>query len=350
MKRCFLFVTLVIIFYSVSLKSSESRTLVSDNNWISEKQREYNERIYLTDMGSGVTIEEARVLAVQNLTERLIATLQGTRITRRNIEETSEIRNTGRQDLIIKGTTFSGGVDISTNVKLIGVEIIISPLQSDGRYYAFAYMNRQESAARYRQLIAENERAVTSLIEDAGGRFAGQLISVQRWQEAALLAFETDTAYTVYSVLSSNQPLNRPIYGNLRNATEVKLAADEAKNLFSIKVEVTGDVNGRITNAISTSINSLGYRTGSQNLNTYVLSASFILTNEEINNPDYKFASYTLQYSLVSSSGSTLFTGYSEGIEGHQVISQARDWAIRSAIQNIETTGFKSEFEKFLKQ
>ena len=344
MKRLMIFLFCILCF---SLSYTQTRTLISNQGWIENLQREFDERTYLTDQGRGNNIAEARDRAIQNLTERMIADVRTMRVTTRNISERNEIQSGNRTDMVIRTQTHEGETNINTNVRLIGIEIQVSPLQNDGSYYAFVYMNRRQSADRYRDMINNNVTSITSLIDDARGSM-GQLLAIQRFREAAELAYETDMLYTIYGVLNPTVTIPRPVYGDFRNATEVRIAADEVNRNFAIRVNVRGDVNNRIRSAMTSAINNMGFNAITTGNALYLLEAEMILEEAESNNPNFVYFRYILNYTLRDSQGQIIFSDSDTGREGAAIQANARDATIRNAVRTITETGFSQKFKGFM--
>ncbi|MCL2065803.1 MAG: hypothetical protein FWG98_15730 [Candidatus Cloacimonetes bacterium] len=341
---------LMIFFFCMfcfSLGYTQTRTLISNQSWIENLQREFDERTYLTDQGSGSSTTEARDRAIQNLTERMIADVRTMRVTTRNISERNETQSGNRTDIVIRAQTHEGETNINTNVKLIGIEIRVSSIQDDGMYYAFVYMNRRQSADRYRDMINNNVSSIVSLIDDARNSM-GQLLAIQRFREATDLAYETDMLYTIYGVLNPTVSISRPVYDTYLNATEVRIASDEVSRNFAIRVNVRGDVNNRIRSAITTAINNMGFNAIITGNALYLLEAELILEEAESTNPNFVFYRYVLNYTLRDNQGQIVFSDSDTGREGATIEANARETALRLAVRTIADSGFNEKFKEFL--
>ena len=325
----------------------DARTLVSNQRWVEDQQREFDERTYLTAQGSGVNSSEARDKAIQNITERMIADVRTMRVTTRNISERNEIQSGNRTDIVIRAQTHEGETNINTNVKLIGLDIRVSPIQDDGIYYAFVYMNRLQSADRYKDMISDNITSIINLIDDARNNL-GQLLAIQRFREATDLANETDMLYTIYGVLNPTQTIQRPVYGDYTNATEVRIASDEVRKNFAIRVNVNGDVNNRIRSAMTSALNNMGFNAINTGNMLYSIEAELILEEAESSNQNFVYYRYILNYTLKDNTGKIIFAESDTGREGAAHEANAKDTTIRNAIKTIAENGFSEKFKAFL--
>jgi len=335
--------------FCISLGNTQTRTLISNQSWIENLQREFDERTYMTDQGFGSSVTEARDRAIQNLTERMIADISTVRVTTRSISERIETQSGNRTDIVIRGQSHESETNINTNVKLIGVEIRVSPIQDDGMYYAFVYMNRRQSAERYRDLINNNVTSIISLIDDARNSM-GQLLAIQRFREATELAYETEMLYIIYGVLNPTVSITRPEYGDYKNATEVRIASDEVSRNFAIRVNVRGDANNRIRSAITSAINDMGFNATTTGNALYLLEAELILEEAESNNPNFVFYRYSLNYTLRDNQEQIIFSDSDTGREGASLEANARDAVLRDAVRTISKTGFSQKFKAFTEE
>jgi hypothetical protein len=346
MKRTIIF---SIYLLCVLICHIEARTLVSNQRWVESKQREFDSRTYLTDHGSGSSEIEARDRAIQNLAERMIADVTTTRVTTRSVNERSEIQSGSRTDMVLRTQTHDGETNINTDVKLIGVEIQTSPVQDDGLYYAFVYINRKQGAERYRDMINNNITSIISIIDDTRGNL-GQLFAIQRFREATALAYETDMLYVIQGVLEPTETINRPVYGDFRNPTEIRIASEELSRNFAIRVNVKDDINNRIRTAMISELNKIGLNAISQGNALYFLDVELILEESVANNNDYVFYRYVLNYSLRNNQGQIVFTGQDTGREGAASTTGAKETTLRSAVKTISEKGFIEKFKAFIEK
>ena len=339
-------IIMFIILLLISLGISQTRRAVSNQYWIENLQKEYDERTYLTEQGSGDSIIEARDRAIQNLTERIIIDVKTIRVTTDNITERSETQSGSRTDIVIKAHTYEEETSISTNVKLIGTEIQVSPIQNDGKYYALVYMNRRQSADRYRDMINNNIASINSLIQDAR-RNMGQLLAIKRFSEAINLAYETEILYLVYGILEPSMSIPAPEYEYYKNATEIRIASDEIRRNSTIIINVKGDVNNRINAALTAVINNMGFNVVTTRNSLYLLETEMILQKAESNN-NYYFFRYIFNYTLRDNYGQIIFADSDSGREGATSELNARDVTIRTALKDIADTGFSEKFKSFI--
>jgi hypothetical protein len=225
---------------------------------------------------------------------------------------------------------------------LIGVQRESWTDKNNNTVYALARMNRAECSARYRSLIAENEKLIKNLTEDAK-RQNPTFEAYEKLIAAAGVAELSDALYGILSVLDTRSESFAPAYGNARAVKE--LLRSEAGSIV-IKIDIQGDSDSRLTKAFEQIFSGYGFRTGTVNQgNVYSLKGNFKTENSD--SGSLKFTSFDLSVSLSDKNGVTLFPYTETGREGHINQSGARQRAI-STVENRIAEEFAQKFNAWL--
>ena len=234
-------------------------------------------------------------------------------------------------------------VSTSTVSGLVGVQTETWESR-DGVWYANARMNRRECSARYAAMIRENERVIDHLKEEAG-KNPETFEAYEMLNLARSVALVTGNLHSLLTVLDPAAISRRLSYGN---AEAVDTLAQNAARAIVITVNVNGIESDRITKAFTECFNSRGFRTNTTGRNPYILDASFLLEDVELENSPNKFVRYILNSSLRNIDGVEIFSFSENKREGHLTEAEARQRTLRAAEQSIGSTGFALKFDAFL--
>jgi hypothetical protein len=231
---------------------------------------------------------------------------------------------------------------VSDVAGLIGVEkdFWTAP---DGTVYACTRMNRGESVTRYTALVAENDRVITALKQDAAARPA-TFDAYETLVFAASLAAVTDNFRAILAVLGAAD--RRPAYGS---AADVNALAVASAHLITVAVKVRGDTTGRVAAAFSAALTSRGFRTDAP-APGYTLSADFTAEDRPGTGAaaSYQFVYYTVKTAIANKVGTGVFAFTWNGNEGHPTAAGAAQRALRDAEEIIATGDFAKAFDAYL--
>jgi len=343
---------LVFIFFSTFLFSCAGSPQVenvpasaSAPLWVVDTEKVYPDRDWLCVVEAEQDAKLAERAAISRLAQVFKVDLVS--ITNANRQLAESVSNVKGKEKIITSQSNEIAqelVSVSDVSGLIGLQVE-SWANPKGRSYANARMNRKECSARYSAMIHENEKVIDGLLSSAE-KNSQTFEAFQMLNLAYSFAVVTDNIHSLLTVIDTSTISTRPSYGN---ASAVKTLAQNAGRSIVITVKVNGDSSGRIEKAFTESLNSRGFRTSSTGGNSYLLAVSFQVEAADINNPDFKFARYVLNYSLKDKKGVELLSSSDNGREGHRTDSEAKQRAIRAAEQSILSNGgFAGNFDVFL--
>jgi hypothetical protein len=231
---------------------------------------------------------------------------------------------------------------------LIGVQSDVWTAK-DGTAHANARMNRAECAARYSAMIRENEKVIRLLKEEAA-RNPETFDAFESLNFAVTVAVVTDNFQRLLEVLDTSAVSRPPDYGS---ADTVRVLAQNAARSIIITVQIKGDVNDRVTKALTAVLEKKGFRTSpaaGSGSNPYLLSAAFELEEVVLSNQTNKFVRYLLTAGVEDRNGKEVFSYSENGREGHVSESEARQRALRVVETSIGSgsEGFAAKFDAYL--
>jgi hypothetical protein len=229
---------------------------------------------------------------------------------------------------------------------LIGVQRDVWTDGRGGLVYASARMNRAEGATRYKALIQENEKLIETLKASAK-RASGTFTAYENLTFAASAAELTDNFYTILGVLNPGAANQRPAYGN---AEAIRSSLREEAALIVVQVEVSGDVDSRLSKAFASVFSKRGFRTSgaASAERPYTLKADFKTEDAPNNDTRYKYVRFVLTAVLMGKDGAELLSFSETGREGHAIPGEAQQRVIRSTETVITEGGFAEEFDAYL--
>jgi hypothetical protein len=214
---------------------------------------------------------------------------------------------------------------------------------ANGEVYANVRMNRAECSARYERLIEENEN-FTRLIREKAEAAAGSFEAPALLDFAEPVTALTGDFYAILSVLQNEAPGQK--YGN---AVELKLLREELSRLIVVRVEVRGDVDGRLARAFASVFSERGYRTaGEKTEGSHILRADF--KTEDLGQTDgqHHYVRFTLGGALIDKNGAELLSFSETDRAGHLRPEAARERAVQRTERFIAETGFAGQFDAYL--
>jgi hypothetical protein len=121
----------------------------------------------------------------------------------------------------------------------------------------------------------------------------------------------------------------------------------EQAALIVIRVEVSGDVDSRISKAFASVFSKRGFRTAVTD-KSYTLKADFKLEDVPFDGGKYQYTRFILTAALTGQNGAELLSWSENDREGHTIQREARQQAILQAETVITESGFAKEFDAYL--
>jgi hypothetical protein len=212
-------------------------------------------------------------------------------------------------------------------MELAGAEI--RDAWNDGEtFYAVAVMEKERTARLYTQMVQDNRRIIDTLVDiPVAGR--NSMDSLARFQFAGAVAEANQIFSTVLSVIGA------PVPAGLQRPEDYRLEAANITKNIPVSVSVANDRDNRIRSAFASAFSSAGFRTGGNN-SRYQLQARISLSELELSNQTNKFVRYSIEGNFVdTSTGDILFPYSIVGREGHPILSEAENRAVRAAESKI---------------
>ena len=266
--------------------------------WVTDKNAVYPPEKYLAEVGEGDSLKEAKSDAAGN-----IAAIFRTRIQVDNTIQTRYSEITGDNNAVL---SISGSTDIDQSITQTSDESLInlkygeSWTDSYGRTYVIAYIDRMESGNIYRKRITDNDSRVTAYLKKSGS--TDNLMARFAFIDAANV-ISSANKILLEQLEIINLPMARSVllsYDPDNIALEKKKAAEN----IQIKVEVSGDEEGKISAVLSDWLVSRGFKADDNG--NFFLSGVVNSYPVELNN-DYENIGWDINVSLMDSNGFQIF-------------------------------------------
>ncbi|GHV85001.1 hypothetical protein AGMMS50230_06090 [Spirochaetia bacterium] len=297
--------------------------------WVSDPYTVYNKAAYLAAVGYGPSRDTAEKAALAKLTS----------IFGQSISSESKTTYTYSQALEASSSGWEEHADIAQAVKtsasmdtLIGVELKEIWKGGDGTWYAAAVLNKAKTNLIYTELIEQNLRTIDKLTK-SGNAAEQNLEDFINYYQAANLADANLIFANVRNVISPGSLAG----DNLRTGNDYRLEASRIARNIPIAVTVDNDRQNRIKGAFSAALARAGFRTEGTS-SRYALRAKLSLEELVYANNPYKWIRYVVDANLVDTSTETVLFPYNiNDREGHTMLSEAENRAVRSAENNINS-------------
>jgi hypothetical protein len=226
-----------------------------------------------------------------------------------------------------ENTSVESAIKTSTAMELAGAEIR-DAWNDGGTFYAVAVMEKERTARLYTQMVQDNLRIIEALVAiPVSGR--NSMDSLARFQFAGSIAEANQIFATVLSVIGA------PVPAGIQRPEDYRLETSNIIKSIPVSVSVENDRDNRIRSAFASAFSSVGFRTGGNN-SRYQLQARISLSEVELPNQTNKFVRYSIEGNFVdTSTGDILFPYSIVGREGHPILSEAENRAVRAAESKI---------------
>ncbi len=344
-KRLFLsvlFCTVVCTAFAGGSRDSAAPTQKNTKTeplWVNKPDTDYPAEQYFTAAGSGTTRSDAEnnaVAAVGKILRQNISAVEQSQIS-------VSTENTGL-------STYLSNVQTSTSLKDIsGITIKENWTAQDGTEYALAVLDRKVTGNYYSQKIDENSSKISELlklVQSEQGTFKGCADIMQAYQ----LSKENDSYLELLSVI-------KPAFRELimlpyTSSASVGAAAGKQFNTVTVVINVSGDDSGRISNALSSVLGGMGFKTmggssgGADDKVPYTLLCTVSFEPVTMTDSKYSFVRYIATTELIeSATGKNILSWSKNGRAGKLSPDEARQAAVRALeadIQSEYSTAFNS--------
>jgi hypothetical protein len=297
-------------------------------DWVSDPYKVYNKAVYIAAVGYGPARADAEKNALAALTSIFGQSVSSETITTYSYS----------QALVTSGSVWAENSDIAQAVKtsvamntLIGAEIKDVWDDRNGTSYAVAAMERAKTNLIYSEMIQTNLNTINNLTKLPAAE-TRSFEAYGRYRKAASIADANAVLVNVMKVISPGSMAGE----QFKTGDDYRLEASEIAKNIPVQVIIANDRQTRIKSAFSQVLSDGGFRTGGTG-SRYVLSGSLVL--EEVSYPGNpnKFVRYSINADLVdTSSGTTLFPYAISSREGHAIVSEAENRALRAAENEIK--------------
>lgn len=230
--------------------SGESAQGTSDSgeypDWYLDPQSVYPDDTYLTSVGTGDSRRDAEQQALSGLSQTFEAQISVDSRTRERYRElmTSE-GNMTETEIQLTDTT-----NVQSNQTLLNVQFGEAAVDETGRVHVIAYLERLPTAQVYRDLINRNARQVDSFLSEAGGS-DGVIREYAYLSAAAVVAGSNEVLIDQLNIIvpgMANTVQLPYVYNDV-----LQQRADRASEM-GVRISVSGDSDGRVTNILRAAI------------------------------------------------------------------------------------------------
>lgn len=289
-------------------------------HWMENPQMKYPVKYYLTAVGEGDTLQAAEAVAAGNL-----AKIFRTHITvdERLTERYYEL--IGKQNLYQEQTQLDRNVDMYTSMSLQNVqypERYTDP--KTGRVYALAALNRAETAAIYVTRLKENNARTARFV--ARSDDLSPAITYAALSAAVAISADSQQLLEQLDVL---YPAAKAQVTMDFNHDDLQQRLATAARAIGFTVEIEGDTEGKVTQAVSSLLTGLGFVMSPDNAFLKV-SGSVALEQTDLGRQGLHFVRYLMKLDMQDAYGKTVLALSEQGREGHVSLNEAASRCLRS--------------------
>ncbi len=293
--------------------------------WVANPKSVYPENQYLVAVGEGDTRRAAENAAAANLA----------RIFEAHIESDERLLDQSRET----GSSFERTTDYSTDINIVSSQTLCNIQHAEawqdgmGRVHAVAYLNRRETAAIYRDKIAEQSTRVNFLLAQAD-QISDLLKKYATLRAATRHAAENSQLLKQLKVIHPpSVPGSTPGYAENEISRSL---ADTAKQI-RVQIKVEGDDHRRIAAVLEEQVTRYGFVVG--NPAVLKIDGHVAVNDTGQRTADLVFVRYALALQVKEADGTVLVSLNDKGREGHVSLAEARARSFRTLENSIKSTG-----------
>jgi hypothetical protein len=306
--------------------------------WVSDKDSVYPPDEYLAEVGEGDSLKGAKANAAG-----AIAQIFRTRVkVDSNIRTRySEITGQGGETLgMVTQTDFDQNIGQTSDESLSNLKYGESWTDDMGRVYTVAYLDRGETGNLYRSRIIDNDERVVELLDRA--RNQNEPLRRFAFLDAAYVFAEVNqTLLEQLEII--NMPMARSIVHPYKLG-EIQAARADQASALKIRVEVSGDPEGRIEAVLTDWVTDKGFTLSPAG--DMFLTAVLAISPVKLNN-NYENLSWELNISLMDSTGTPVVSLPRQNRASGVSVSAAESRAYNDITEMIQKD-YDREFTAYL--
>ncbi|MDH3345971.1 MAG: LPP20 family lipoprotein [Kiritimatiellaceae bacterium] len=295
--------------------------------WLVNPKAVYPEKVYLAAVGAGDTRRAAENAAAANLS----------RIFEAHIESNERLLDQSHEnnEEIIRTVDFTADINILSSQVLFNVQHAEAWKDDTGRIHAVAYIDRRETAAIYRDKIAEQTARIHFLsahadtAKDLLTKYANLRAAMQHVMENKILLRQLKVIHP------PSIPEATPDY--IENNIRKSLADTAKKNRVEINIE--GDDNKRMTAVVEELITRYGFVVGTPAV--LQIEGRISVNDTGLQAHDLVFVRYSLFMQIKDAKETVLISIREQGREAHTSPKEARIRSFRTIESAIQSGGAK---------
>ncbi len=130
--------------------------------WISSPGSLYDDNLYITAIGTGKDLDQAKSVGYANLAQRFKVSVNSERTL---IEEIQE-KNFGKSKVVEESISLLNNIQIGADEEILHTKLFESHVNLEGQYYVLVGIDRQESSRKYNEQITNNTLYINSILSE----------------------------------------------------------------------------------------------------------------------------------------------------------------------------------------
>ncbi|KGM38794.1 hypothetical protein S1OALGB6SA_1243 [Olavius algarvensis spirochete endosymbiont] len=325
------------LLITCAIRPSASGTDISPL-WLSDKDAVYPAEKYLAELGEGDSLSAARANAAGAIAQIFRLKVEVDNVIRTRYTEITG--NKGELLELLSQTDFDQEIGQEADETFVNLKYGESWIDQAGRVYTIAYLNRLETGNLYRKRIERNNYRIAELLD----RAEGQHEPLRRYaflDSALVYAGVNQILFEQLEII--NMPMAQML-GTPYSRSEIQaIRADQAIEL-KILVEVAGDTDGRIANALENWITERGFVSSSSG--DMFLAAAVEIEPLELQNK-YVNLNWTINIALIDMDGYSVVALSKQNRSSGISATAAESGAYRDMIELIRVD-FNKKFSAYL--
>jgi hypothetical protein len=295
--------------------------------WISNPEKSYPNSQYMTAVGTGDTRKEAENSAASNLSKIFQSKIKSEETINARYQELMK----SDQSSLESQTNINKNISVSSEQTLFNVRYPESFTDKLGRVYVLGIIEREPTAAIYKNKMEDNDTRIASFIK----KFDESKDPIKKYANigaALVTAKVNETLRQQLEIIMPGMRVQSDSDYSLERITEL---CSDAQKAIPFAINISGDQKDDVTGFVNDMVLGLGFPVGGKGILT--ISGTESVEPLNLQNDQMKFVRWEYQFSIFDASGTAIISLSQNGREAHVTQSEAVARALRTMRDKIKT-------------
>jgi hypothetical protein len=339
-KNIYLVVFVILILFGCASSASSTKTN-SLPEWIENPDVLYPKRLYLAEVASGSTLDEAKQRSIGSLSNIFSVNVK---LDRRILEAYSEEKKKDQEMDWEHSVNLVNRSALTSENELINVRTGKTYFdEKTATFYVLSIISKAETEMIYLEEIQKNDRSLVRFYQEAGDaeNKITKLIYLKKCLEIIKIGEALRSIHQILSLMGDTPPLPVP-------KEDILVELQGLKNITVAKIETTGSEKEKLSAYLREVVDQIGFSTGEQNPDI-IIKGNLDIANLEFPR-EGEFVRWELTIDVTNTmTGNNMNTYTASAREGHVSAASVKGRALDKVKEELNKNFFE-HFTSFLSE